>query len=168
MFCQSVEKEYTKLYINVCKRRAVGTLRMFPAYIRASDRPSTPSPYSPSSRYSSRGAVIRRVWLLDLVPSMICLVSTRKSTAMTLRLQHVLAILDEIISLIIYQLVDPASLSMTSKRFYRISKDPYVRSSYFLSRYGPQHAFYWALSRSKLVDERVLDVRTLTPLRFGV
>ncbi|KAF8583350.1 hypothetical protein K439DRAFT_1634534 [Ramaria rubella] len=65
---------------------------------------------------------------------------------------------DEIISLIIYQLGDPASLSMTSKRLHRISKDPYVRSSYFLARYGPQQAFYWALSRGKLMNERVLDI----------
>lgn len=68
---------------------------------------------------------------------------------------------DEIISLIIFQLADPGPLSRTSKRFHHISKDPYVRSSYFLARYGPQQAFYWSLSRSKLVNERVLDVRAV-------
>ena len=60
--------------------------------------------------------------------------------------------------------MDPGPLSMTSKRFSRISQDPYVRSSYFLARYGPQQAFYWTLFRGRLVDERVLDVRLLIVL----
>ncbi|KAF8513762.1 hypothetical protein JB92DRAFT_3116073 [Gautieria morchelliformis] len=74
---------------------------------------------------------------------------------------------DEIISLIIYQLVDPSPLSVTSKRFYRISKDPYVRSSYFLTRHGPQQAFYWTLSRGKLVNERVLDILLTSGAHFS-
>lgn len=69
---------------------------------------------------------------------------------------------DEIIMLIICQLGDPGALSMSSKRLHRITKDPYVRSSYFLTRHGPHQAFYWALARGKLVNERVLDV-TLSP-----
>lgn len=67
--------------------------------------------------------------------------------------------LDEIIELIIYELDDPTALTLTSKRFLRVSQDPYVRAHYFLTRYGHMDAMFWALGRGKLLNEKVIDVR---------
>ena len=69
--------------------------------------------------------------------------------------------LDEIIELIIYELDDPTALTLTSKRFLRVSQDPYVRAHYFLTRYGHMDAMFWALGRGKLLNEKVIDVRFL-------
>jgi hypothetical protein len=66
--------------------------------------------------------------------------------------------LDDVLLLIFIQLDDPASLSATSKRFRRISQESYTRALYFITRYGHQHAMYWALGRGKLVDKQMLDV----------
>ncbi|KAG8694016.1 hypothetical protein FRC08_008749 [Ceratobasidium sp. 394] len=65
---------------------------------------------------------------------------------------------DDVLLLIFIQLDDPAALSATSKRFHRISKESYTRALYFITRYGPQHAVYWALGRGKLVDNQMLDI----------
>lgn len=65
---------------------------------------------------------------------------------------------DEVLLLIFVQLDDPAALSATSRRFHRISREPYTRALYFITRYGPQYAMYWALGRGKLVDNRMLDI----------
>ncbi|KAG8743522.1 hypothetical protein FRC10_011913 [Ceratobasidium sp. 414] len=65
---------------------------------------------------------------------------------------------DDVLLLIFIQLDDPAALSATSKRFRRISKESYTRALYFITRYGHQHAMYWALGRGKLVDKQMLDI----------
>ncbi|CEL62481.1 hypothetical protein RSOLAG1IB_04837 [Rhizoctonia solani AG-1 IB] len=65
---------------------------------------------------------------------------------------------DDVLFLIFIQLDDPLSLSQTSKRFNRISKESYTRALYFITRYGHQHAMYWALGRGKLVDKQMLDI----------
>ncbi|CAE6440123.1 unnamed protein product [Rhizoctonia solani] len=64
---------------------------------------------------------------------------------------------DDVLLLIFIQLDDPLALSQTSKRFNRISKESYTRALYFITRYGHQHAMYWALGRGKLVDKQMLD-----------
>lgn len=71
---------------------------------------------------------------------------------------NVLSLCDEVLQLIIYELNDPSSLSIACKRFYGLSKDPYVRASYFLIRYGETQAIYHALGRGKLITPRVLDI----------
>ncbi|CCM03531.1 uncharacterized protein FIBRA_05665 [Fibroporia radiculosa] len=63
----------------------------------------------------------------------------------------------EIVQLILNELDDPTAFSLISKRYYNFTQDPYVRSSYFLSRYGRIQALYWALGRGKLLTERVID-----------
>ncbi|KAH7885344.1 hypothetical protein F5I97DRAFT_1884682 [Phlebopus sp. FC_14] len=65
---------------------------------------------------------------------------------------------DEIIELILYELNDPTALTLTSKRFLRVSQDPYVRAHYFLARFGRMDAMFWALGRGKVLDERVIDI----------
>ncbi|KAF9463035.1 hypothetical protein BDZ94DRAFT_648521 [Collybia nuda] len=65
---------------------------------------------------------------------------------------------DEVIQLIFYELIDPTSLTLVCKRFHRFSQDPYVRAHYFLSRYGPTEAMFYALGRGKVLTERVLDI----------
>ena len=70
-------------------------------------------------------------------------------------------ILDDIIHLIIYELNDPTALTLTSKRFLSISRDPYVRAHYFLHRYGHMDAMYWALGRGRVLNDKVIDVRLL-------
>ncbi|KAG6336050.1 hypothetical protein ID866_3023 [Astraeus odoratus] len=65
---------------------------------------------------------------------------------------------DEIIEIIIYELDDPTALTLTSKRFLRVSQDPYVRAQYFLTRYGHMDAMFWALGRGKLLSEKVIDI----------
>lgn len=66
---------------------------------------------------------------------------------------------DEVIQLVFNELNDPGSLCLTSKRFYAMSQDPYLRAHYFLARYGATEAMYHALGRGRLLTERVLDVR---------
>ncbi|QRV92374.1 F-box-like domain protein [Ceratobasidium sp. AG-Ba] len=65
---------------------------------------------------------------------------------------------DDVLLLIFVQLDDPAALSATSRRFYNISREPYTRALYFITRYGYQYAIYWALGRGKLVDPQMLDI----------
>ncbi|KAF4617157.1 hypothetical protein D9613_005940 [Agrocybe pediades] len=65
---------------------------------------------------------------------------------------------DEILQLVFYELPDPSALTMVSRRLLRFSQDPYVRAHYFLNHYGPVEAMYQAMSRGKLVTERVLDI----------
>src|SRR6266404_795222 len=50
------------------------------------------------------------------------------------------------------------SFVLVCRRFNALSRDPYVRAHYFLSRYGSVQALYWALGRGKLITEQVLDV----------
>ncbi|EGN92146.1 hypothetical protein SERLA73DRAFT_173118 [Serpula lacrymans var. lacrymans S7.3] len=65
---------------------------------------------------------------------------------------------DEVIQLIFYELNDPSALIITSKRFYQLSQDPYVRAHYFLNRYGHIQAMFWALGRGRVVNERVINI----------
>ncbi|OCH86395.1 hypothetical protein OBBRIDRAFT_761400 [Obba rivulosa] len=65
---------------------------------------------------------------------------------------------DEIIQLILNELNDPTNLSLVSKRYYSFTQDPYVRASYFLSRYGRIQAYYWALGRGRLMTNQVIDI----------
>ncbi|KAI0260220.1 hypothetical protein BC834DRAFT_1012888 [Gloeopeniophorella convolvens] len=65
---------------------------------------------------------------------------------------------DEVLQIIFDEVDNPASLVVVCKRFHEFSQDPYVRAHYFLSRYGPVQALYWALGRGKLISEQVLDV----------
>lgn len=67
-------------------------------------------------------------------------------------------LLDEIIQIILNELDDPSSFSILSKRFHQFTQDPYVRSSYFISRYGRIQALFFAMGRGKLINERVIDV----------
>ena len=67
----------------------------------------------------------------------------------------------EIIQLILNELDDPTNLSLTSKHLYAFTQDPYVRSSYFLSRYGRIQALYWALGRGRLMNAKVIDVSSV-------
>jgi hypothetical protein len=66
---------------------------------------------------------------------------------------------DEIIELVIYELNDPTALTLTSKRFLQVSRDPYVRAHYFLHRFGHMDAMFWALGRGKVLTDKVIDVR---------
>jgi hypothetical protein len=65
---------------------------------------------------------------------------------------------DEIIQLVFYELHDPTSFTLVSKRFRALSRDPYVRAHYFLTRNGKLHAMYWALGRGRVLTDRVIDV----------
>ncbi|KIJ64454.1 hypothetical protein HYDPIDRAFT_175437 [Hydnomerulius pinastri MD-312] len=65
---------------------------------------------------------------------------------------------DEIIELILYELNDPTALTLTSKRFLHVSRDPYVRAHYFLTRFGHMDAMFWALGRGKVLNEKVIDI----------
>ena len=65
--------------------------------------------------------------------------------------------------LILNELDDPTTLSLISKRFYTFTQDPYVRSSYFLCRYGRIQALYWALGRGRLMNAKVIDVSAHLP-----
>lgn len=69
-----------------------------------------------------------------------------------------LILTDEIVQLILYQLPNPTSLTLVSKHFYEISRDPYVRAHYFLVRHGNLYAMYWALGRGRVLTNRVIDV----------
>ncbi|KAF7797419.1 hypothetical protein EIP86_008614 [Pleurotus ostreatoroseus] len=66
-------------------------------------------------------------------------------------------LLDEILQIILNELDDPSNFSLTSKRLYAFTQDPYVRAMYFLSRYGPIQALYWALGRGRLMTKEVID-----------
>lgn len=68
---------------------------------------------------------------------------------------------DEILQIILNELDDPSAFSLISKRYYTFTQDPYVRALYFLSRYGPIQAMYWALGRGRLMNEKVIDVRSV-------
>lgn len=70
---------------------------------------------------------------------------------------------DDIVHLIIYELNDPTALILASKRFYQVSKDPYVRAHYFLHRYGHMDAMFWALGRGRVLNDQVIDVCYLHP-----
>ncbi|KAF7982917.1 hypothetical protein HWV62_25194 [Athelia sp. TMB] len=65
---------------------------------------------------------------------------------------------DEILQLIFFELPNPTSFTLASKRFHALSQDPYVRAHYFLSRYGRMEAMYWALSRGRILTNRVIDI----------
>lgn len=64
----------------------------------------------------------------------------------------------EIIQLILNELNDPTNLSLVARRYHQFTEDPYVRASYFLSRYGRIQAFFWALGRGKLMTNEVINV----------
>ncbi|EIW80954.1 hypothetical protein CONPUDRAFT_137081 [Coniophora puteana RWD-64-598 SS2] len=65
---------------------------------------------------------------------------------------------DEVIQLILYELNDPTHLTLASKRFLHVSRDPYVRAHYFLTRYGKMQAMFWALGRGRLMTDKVIDI----------
>ncbi|KAM6494345.1 hypothetical protein JOM56_010706 [Amanita muscaria] len=65
---------------------------------------------------------------------------------------------DEVLQLIFFELNDPGPLTHASKRFHAFSQDSYVRAHYFLTRYGPIEALYFAFARGRLVTERVIDI----------
>ncbi|KAI0781991.1 hypothetical protein C8Q75DRAFT_789273 [Abortiporus biennis] len=65
---------------------------------------------------------------------------------------------DEILQIILNELDDPTSFILTSKHIHNFTQDPYVRASYFISRYGKVQAFYWALGRGKLMNKEVIDI----------
>ncbi|KAJ7459859.1 hypothetical protein FB451DRAFT_1271766 [Mycena latifolia] len=64
----------------------------------------------------------------------------------------------EILQIIFYDLDDPTALTRANRRLHAFSQDPYVRAHYFLARYGPLQALYYALARGKLITPRVLDI----------
>ena len=66
---------------------------------------------------------------------------------------------DEILQIIVNELDDPTAFSHLSRKYLAFTRDPYVRASYFLSRYGRIQALYWALGRGRLMNETVIDVR---------
>lgn len=74
---------------------------------------------------------------------------------------------NEVLQLIFYELDEPTSLTLVSKRFYEFSQDPYFRAHYFLSRYGPPHALHQALGRGKVLTERVLDILISSGAHFS-
>ncbi|KAJ6613283.1 hypothetical protein B0H10DRAFT_2048997 [Mycena sp. CBHHK59/15] len=63
---------------------------------------------------------------------------------------------DDVLQLIFFELADPSALSRVSTRLRAFSQDPYVRAHYFLTRYGPVQALYYALARGKLITDRIL------------
>ncbi|KAK7689999.1 hypothetical protein QCA50_006641 [Cerrena zonata] len=65
---------------------------------------------------------------------------------------------DEILQIIINELDDPTNFSLTSKGIYAFTQDPYVRATYFISRYGKIQALYWAFGRPRLMNKRVIDI----------
>ncbi|KAI9435374.1 hypothetical protein F5148DRAFT_1266602 [Russula earlei] len=65
---------------------------------------------------------------------------------------------DEVLQLIFNEIDHPSSFVRACRRFNSFSRDPYVRAHYFLSRYGPVEAMYWALGGGPLINEHVLDV----------
>ncbi|KAK2465335.1 hypothetical protein APHAL10511_002689 [Amanita phalloides] len=65
---------------------------------------------------------------------------------------------NEVLQLIFFELNDPNPLTQVSKHFYSFSQDPYVRARYFLARYGPIEALYYAFARGRLMTERVIDI----------
>ncbi|KIM65939.1 hypothetical protein SCLCIDRAFT_424862 [Scleroderma citrinum Foug A] len=94
--------------------------------------------------YYHRKQRTRLVFEFSLEPSAIRVaIGSRGLLACQLRpMEH---LCDEIIELIVYELDDPTALTLTSKRFLRVSQDPYVRAHYFLTRYGHMDAMFWAL-----------------------
>ncbi|KAF9267428.1 hypothetical protein L218DRAFT_920273 [Marasmius fiardii PR-910] len=74
---------------------------------------------------------------------------------------------NEVLQLIFYELDEPTSLTLVSKRFYEFSQDPYFRAHYFLSRHGSPHALYHALGRGKVLTERVLDILITSGAHFS-
>ncbi|KAJ6584983.1 hypothetical protein B0H19DRAFT_1107570 [Mycena capillaripes] len=65
---------------------------------------------------------------------------------------------DEVLQQIFFQLQDPSAFILANRRLLLFSQDPYIRAHYFLTRYGPLHALYFALARGKLLTPRVLDI----------
>jgi hypothetical protein len=70
---------------------------------------------------------------------------------------------DDIIQLVYFELNDPTNLILCSKRYYKLSQDPYVRARYFLARYGNVKAMFMALGRGKLMTIEVIDVSNPDP-----
>ncbi|KAJ7095869.1 hypothetical protein B0H15DRAFT_827409 [Mycena belliarum] len=64
----------------------------------------------------------------------------------------------EVLQLVFYDLDNPTAFTRTNRRLYAFSQDPYIRAHYFLARYGPLQALYFALARGKLITPRVLDI----------
>ncbi|GJE98319.1 hypothetical protein PsYK624_145460 [Phanerochaete sordida] len=64
----------------------------------------------------------------------------------------------EIVQLILNELDNPTNFSLASKYYYAFTQDPYVRSTYFLCRYGRIQALYWALGRGRLMTPKVIDI----------
>ncbi|KAL0579125.1 hypothetical protein V5O48_002857 [Marasmius crinis-equi] len=73
----------------------------------------------------------------------------------------------EVLQLIFYELHEPSSLILASKRFYEFSQDPYFRARYFIARYGSGQAMFHALGRGKVLSERVLDILITSGAHFS-
>ncbi|KAH8104584.1 hypothetical protein BXZ70DRAFT_596840 [Cristinia sonorae] len=65
---------------------------------------------------------------------------------------------DEILQIIINELDDPTNFSLVNKSIYAFTREPYVRATYFMMRYGKVQALFWALGRGKLVNNAVVDI----------
>ncbi|EIN12632.1 hypothetical protein PUNSTDRAFT_97433 [Punctularia strigosozonata HHB-11173 SS5] len=65
---------------------------------------------------------------------------------------------NEILQLVFFELDDPTPLIACSRRYLTFSQDPWIRASYFLSRYGRIQAFYYAFSRGRILTPAVIDV----------
>ncbi|KAI0071695.1 hypothetical protein K474DRAFT_1686956 [Panus rudis PR-1116 ss-1] len=74
---------------------------------------------------------------------------------------------DEILQLILNELDNPTNFSLTSKSIYAFTRVPYVRATYFLSRYGNTHALYYALGRGKLMSKEVIDILLSSGAHFS-
>jgi hypothetical protein len=68
---------------------------------------------------------------------------------------------DEVLQVVFNEIDHPSSFVLVCRRFNSFARAPYVRAHYFLSRYGPVYALYWALGRGPLITEQVLDVSAL-------
>lgn len=56
------------------------------------------------------------------------------------------------------KLDDPAPFSQASKRFLAISKQVYFRARWFLTRYMPYEAIFYAIARPKIFDSKLLGL----------
>ncbi|KZV83443.1 hypothetical protein EXIGLDRAFT_683841 [Exidia glandulosa HHB12029] len=68
------------------------------------------------------------------------------------------ALTDEILLVVFCYLDAPAALAVVSKRLYALSREPWTKAQYFLARHGRIEAFYHALGRGALLDQRTIDI----------
>ena len=82
--------------------------------------------------------------------------------------RHKIGHVDEILQIILNELDDPTNFSLVNKSIYAFTREPYVRATYFMMRYGKVQALYWALGRGKLVNTAVIDVSYFPRIFFLV